>query len=91
MHLHSVPFVPRQTGEVTDAHAIVAGAPVRDECTQDWNLLSSDVGSGGLVFEAERALDTGDAQDRALVDDTEDGNHLINCFIVIFELHKYGR
>lgn len=66
-----------QTGGVTDAHALVAGAPVPDECTQDWTLLSADVGSESLVFEAERALDTGDAQDRVFADDSSsaDGRH----------------
>ncbi|CBJ30301.1 conserved unknown protein [Ectocarpus siliculosus] len=61
------------TGNVTDAHSLVAGAPVVDECTQDWTLLSADASSGGLVFEAERALDTGDAQDRVFEDDSLDG------------------
>ncbi|CAN0057481.1 unnamed protein product [Scytosiphon promiscuus] len=61
------------TGNITDAHALVAGTPVVDECAQDWTLLSAEVGDGSLVFEAERALDTGDAQDRAFVDDTQDG------------------
>ncbi|CAM9468427.1 unnamed protein product, partial [Hapterophycus canaliculatus] len=61
------------TGNVTDAHSIVAGTPVVDECTQDWILLSADVGEGSLMFEAERALDTGDVQDRVFVDDTQDG------------------
>ncbi|CAM9820581.1 unnamed protein product, partial [Ectocarpus sp. 13 AM-2016] len=36
-------------------------------------LLSADVSSGGLVFEAERALDTGDAQDRVFQGDSLDG------------------
>ena len=62
-----------QTGEVTDAHSLVAGRPVVDECTQDWTLLSAEADDESLVFEAERALDTGDAQDRAFTDDTQDG------------------
>ncbi|CAM9905661.1 unnamed protein product, partial [Hapterophycus canaliculatus] len=61
------------TGNVTDAHSLVAGTPVVDECTQDWALLSAEVGDGSLAFEAERALDTGDVQDRVFVDDTQDG------------------
>ena len=32
--------------------------PVTDECTQDWTLLSAEVGADGLIFEVERALDT---------------------------------
>ncbi|CAM9386585.1 unnamed protein product [Ectocarpus sp. 12 AP-2014] len=60
------------TGNVTDAHAIVAGTPVTDECTQDWTLVSAEAGTDGLVFEAERALDTGDSQDHVFVDDSAD-------------------
>lgn len=62
-----------QTGNLTDSHAIVAGRPVTDECTQDWNLLSADVGVDGLIFEVERALNTGDTQDHVFVDDCADG------------------
>lgn len=59
---------------MTDAYALVAGTPVRDECTQDWTLVSAEVDdAGGIVFEVERALDTGDPQDRALVDDSVEG------------------
>ncbi|CAM9815198.1 unnamed protein product, partial [Ectocarpus fasciculatus] len=60
------------TGDVTDAHAIVAGTPVTDECTQDWTLVSAEAGTDGLVLEAERALDTGDPQDHVFVDDSAD-------------------
>ncbi|CBJ33480.1 conserved unknown protein [Ectocarpus siliculosus] len=38
-----------------------------------WTLLSAEVGNGSLVFEAERALDTGDDQDRVFSDDSLDG------------------
>lgn len=62
-----------QTGNVTDAHAIEPGRPVRDECTQDWTLVSAEVDADSLVFVAERALDTGDTQDRVFVDDSADG------------------
>ncbi|CAM9357678.1 unnamed protein product, partial [Ascophyllum nodosum] len=60
-------------GSITDAHAIVAGTPVTDVCTQDWTLLSAEKGTIGLVFEAERALETGDSQDRAFTDDSAEG------------------
>ena len=62
-----------QTGNVTDAHAIEAGAPITDECTQDWTLVSSEVDADSLVFVAERALNTGDTQDHVFVDDSADG------------------
>lgn len=58
---------------MTDAHSLVAGEPVIDECTQDWTLLSAEVGNESLVFEAERALDTGDTQDRVFADDSDEG------------------
>lgn len=70
-----------QTGSVTDAHSLVAGAPVTDECTQDWALLSADIDGESLVFEAERALDTGDAQDRVFVDDTADGEDWLDYVV----------
>lgn len=51
-----------------------AGMPVTDECTQDWTIVSEEVGADGLIFEAERALDTGDSQDRVFADDSLEGN-----------------
>ncbi|CAM9105653.1 unnamed protein product, partial [Hapterophycus canaliculatus] len=66
-------FYETSTGNVTDTHSLVAGTPIVDECTQDWTLLSAEVGDGSLVFEVERTLDTGDVQDRVFVDDTQDG------------------
>eukprot|EP00903_Cladosiphon_okamuranus_P022592 g20787.t1 len=66
-------FYEAASGDITDSFSIVAGAPVADECTQDWALLSAEAGDGSLVFEAERALDSGDAQDRVFIDDTADG------------------
>ncbi|CAM9448244.1 unnamed protein product, partial [Ectocarpus sp. 4 AP-2014] len=39
---------------------------------QDWTLVSAEAGTDGLVFEAERALDTGDSQDHVFVDDSAD-------------------
>lgn len=81
--LTSPPHV--QTDSVTDAHAIEAGRPVKDECTQDWTLVSADVDADSLVFVAERALNTGDAQDHAFVDDSADGE----CFnLYIFQYRK---
>ncbi|CAN0051362.1 unnamed protein product, partial [Ectocarpus sp. 12 AP-2014] len=42
-------FYETATGDLTDAHSLVAGTPVVDECTQDWTLLSAEVGDGSLV------------------------------------------
>lgn len=66
-----------QTGNVTDAHAIEPGHPVTDECTQDWTLVSAEVDADSLVFVAERALNTGDTQDRVFVDDSADGESFV--------------
>lgn len=45
--------------------------PFPDAC-QSWTLLNSTVGEEFIMFEASRALDTGDTQDRVFVDDKED-------------------
>ncbi|CAM9153832.1 unnamed protein product [Sphacelaria rigidula] len=63
------------SGILTDAHAHESGTPIVDECSQDWTLLSAEVGDTGLVFEAERSLETSDTQDRSLVDDTVEGTN----------------
>lgn len=67
-----------QTDSVTDAHSIIPGRPVTDECNQDWNLLFAEADGDGLVFEVERALDTGDTQDRAFGNDSVDGRSADN-------------
>ncbi|CAM9945358.1 unnamed protein product [Scytosiphon promiscuus] len=66
-------YFESSTGNITDAHSLVAGTPVVDECSQDWTLLSAEVGDGSIVFEAERAFDTGDTQDWVFADDTDEG------------------
>ena len=38
--------------------------------------MSAEVGTDGLVFEAERALNTGDSQDRVFADDSVEGDTL---------------
>jgi Copper type II ascorbate-dependent monooxygenase, C-terminal domain/Copper type II ascorbate-dependent monooxygenase, N-terminal domain/DOMON domain len=43
--------------------------PFPDEC-QSWELIQSVVDGGLIIFEAKRLLDTGDAQDRTVVDDS---------------------
>lgn len=44
--------------------------PFTDTC-QSWTLLNYTIDSEFIIFEASRDLDTGDTQDRALVDDKE--------------------
>ena len=57
--------------ELVDAHALSYATPIVDIC-QDWELLSSwvDMADHVTIFEAKRALDTKDLQDRVIVDDS---------------------
>ena len=86
-----IALTPTQAGSITDAHAIVAGTPVTDVCTQDWTLLSAEKGTGGLVFEAERALETGDSQDRAFTDDSAEGDTFVTRTSTMNAIHIYIR
>lgn len=45
--------------------------PLVDDC-QDWNLNFSEKKDGFIIFEATRLLDTGDTQDRAIMNDGDD-------------------
>lgn len=58
---------------VLDAHVLDVRVPVMDEC-QDWVLTSSqvDVDDGLMMIHVHRALDTGDFQDRRIVNDLSD-------------------
>jgi hypothetical protein len=42
--------------------------PVKDAC-QNWNMVSSQSENGFLIFEATRLLNTGDKQDRIIMND----------------------
>lgn len=56
--------------EIIDSHVLEELFPTPDAC-QSWSLVNSIVSDDGfLIFEASRLLNTGDAQDRALVDDS---------------------
>lgn len=58
--------------KLVDAHAVAYAAPVADDCS-NWELVGSEISSAGdlLVFEARRALDTGDeSQDRPIRNDS---------------------
>lgn len=56
---------------VVDTHALANAKPIVDDC-QDWELIDSviDTSDNIIIFEAKRAIDTGDAQDRALKNDS---------------------
>ena len=55
--------------EVTDAYVLQERLPLVDDC-QDWTLTRSFTDNDGfLIFEANRLIDTGDKQDRPLIND----------------------
>lgn len=57
--------------EITDTFALDYAEPSVD-CIQSWNLVESLVDDENkmILFEVERALDTKDSQDRAILDDS---------------------
>jgi hypothetical protein len=59
------------TETLQDSYVLdVYGPPTPDDCN-DWTLINSTQTTDGfLIFEATRLLDTGDPQDRAIIDDT---------------------
>jgi len=62
---------------LTDHHAVKYAKPILDNC-QDWTLSNSVTDSSApfILFEAIRALDTGDDQDRVIGDDSYIGSAL---------------
>ena len=62
---------------LTDHHAVKYAKPILDNC-QDWTLSNSVIYSSApfILFEAMRALDTGDDQDRVIGDDSYIGSAL---------------
>ena len=54
--------------KVIDAYATSYSAPIADD-SQDWTLINSTVAGGYIIVEAQRLLDTGDSQDRPIVND----------------------
>ena len=60
-----------ETDTLTDAYVLdELVQPSLDTC-QSWTLINSVVDEGFIIFEAKRLLNTSDAQDRAIIDDTE--------------------
>jgi len=59
-----------KNGSLTDAHVLQELYPIKDEC-QNWDLVNSTVQDGFIIVEATRELDTGDLQDRRLLNDTD--------------------
>lgn len=59
------------TRELIDSHVLGSNAmPIKDDC-QSWQLRSSFVGHEFIIFEASRAIDSGDTQDRPFHNDAE--------------------
>jgi hypothetical protein len=56
--------------KLTDAHVLQDLYPIEDEC-QNWELVNGIIKGGFIIFEAIRQLDTGDLQDRKIVDDSD--------------------
>jgi hypothetical protein len=57
---------------LVDSYNLEDRGPRSDNC-QDWTLTSSSATDGGfLIFEANRAFDTGDGQDNVIIPDTEE-------------------
>ena len=55
------------TNKLVDAYATSYAASIADD-SQDWMLINSNV-AGYIIVEAQRLLDTGDSQDRPIVND----------------------
>ena len=61
-------FKANTPDELVDAYILDERLPIADDC-QSWNFTSSQTDDGFLIFEAVRLLDTGDPQDRVILDD----------------------
>ena len=63
-------FVKSKPTQITDAHVVENRLPADDDCQQDWEFVASYVDETDfLMFETRRRLDTGDPQDKSIVDD----------------------
>ena len=61
-----------ESNELVDSYILDELAiPYPDEC-QSWTLLNSITENGFILFEARRLLDTGDSQDRPIIDDSNE-------------------
>jgi len=57
------------TDVLTDGHILEEFIPLVDEC-ENYELLDATVGEVFMIVEFQRLVDTGDMQDRALIDDS---------------------
>ena len=59
-----------ETKTLTDTHVLDdLVMPITDIC-QNWELVGSQTEGGFIIFEATRLLDTGDTQDRPIINDS---------------------
>ena len=63
-------FEAARPDTLIDSYNLEDRGPLSDD-NQDWKLTSSATDGGFLIFEANRAFDTGDGQDRAIIPDAE--------------------
>jgi hypothetical protein len=70
-------FTAIRPTEIIDAYTLEGRRPITDDCQQDWELVNATVdtnensggGSGFLMIEIKRLLNTGDPQDHILLND----------------------
>ena len=61
-----------ENNELVDSHVLDdLVTPIADQC-QSWTLVNSVSRDGFIIFEAYRLLDTGDTQDRIILDDSNE-------------------
>ena len=59
------------TNQLTDSYVLdQLVMPMTDTCPSNWELVSSTITDGFIIFEAQRLLSTGDTQDRVIIDDS---------------------
>jgi hypothetical protein len=61
-------FRAAEPDKLSDSYILEERVPVKDDC-QNWSLLNSKVEGDFLIFEATRLLNTGDPQDRVIMND----------------------
>jgi hypothetical protein len=61
-------FTAAEPDELSDSYVMEERFPLKDDC-QSWSLLNSQAEGGFLIFEATRLLNTGDPQDRVIMND----------------------
>jgi hypothetical protein len=64
-------FTASRPNEIVDAYTSDWRQPQTDDCSNNWELVSSlvDTEGGFLMFEVKRLLNTGDPQDKVIVND----------------------